>query len=167
MIVSMIAVAEDYEASEELLAGKVDPRHGRAANLLGLLAFEIRLKCAVLVDTGQRPVSHSYDKLLYLLSESARLRIVELATDRSAGHVDFSRFEEILRRLSRAFTLGRYDYELNDQRQPHEAREAGSVWIANGGDPFEADVAFFPMEREALNFGLATWLQENTDTLLA
>lgn len=157
-IKEMIQLADDYEASSETLSEKIYSGHASGANHLVLLALEIRLKCAVLSDTGSRPRGHDYYCLWNKLNPLTQSCVLESAHERFAGHVDYSDLEGVLKALKKVFEIGRYGYEINDQRSPEEAKGAGDEWLKLGGNPSDADLAYYPFERDGLLHGLKDFL---------
>jgi hypothetical protein len=65
-----------------------------------------------------------------------------------------SNIEDVLNDLQKSFNIGRYSYELNDERSDEEAEAAGREWIQNDANEDEADIAYRPMERFSLSFAL-------------
>ena len=159
MIANMEQLANDYEASACILSEKAHRCHGPAASQLGILALEIRLKCAALVDNGSRPRSHDYWSIWQSLEEDTRAELLRLAEERYAGHICLSNLEDVFRRIKHAFEVGRYNYERNDTRSPDDALKAGEEWLENGGNVKDADISYHPYEVHGLNFALLEWLK--------
>lgn len=159
MIANMQKLANDYEASACILSEKAHPCHGPATSQLGILALEIRLKCAALIDSGTRPLSHDYCKIWKSLKQDTQAKLLRLAEERYAGHICLSNLEEIFAGLKLAFEIGRYDYERNDSRSPDVAKKVGKEWLENGAKVEDADISYYPYEVEALNFALFEWLK--------
>lgn len=162
MLRDMFDLAEGYDESASVLSAKLHPCHGPAATLLGILAFEIRLKAVNLASTGTRPASHEYKALWNALDAGLRDEILGSATQQFSGHVNYETMAQLLDNLEKAFKKGRYQYEINDNRSPEETSEAGEKWIEElEGASEKADLAFYPSEVEGLNFSLGKWLWDH------
>ena len=131
--------------------------------MLGLIGLEIYLKAAVLIETNHRPHGHSFKGLWQKLTPETQQKLLDAAEDRVAGHHQLDRLCEILVALERAFSVGRYSYEINDTRTTEEAINAGTQWVEAGTDPFEADLAYFPTERSGLVCALKDFCQHKLE----
>ena len=160
----MILEADDYLSDKDILTRKLNSS-GRGATLLGLIGLEILLKALVLLETRKRPANHDFSGMFSELKGSTQRKLIGEAAERFAGHVDFSDMDHLLGCLRRAFEQGRYSYEVNDERSDEEARQAGMRWLKNGASFEEADIAFFPLELDALVFALRREIKRAIDDL--
>ena len=91
--------------------------------LLRILAFEVLLKCA-LVLCGQEPKkSHVYSKLWRGLPSYAQKEILATAQARMPGHTDLSRLDYLLGWYQFIFEKARYHFELYEDYSTRAARE--------------------------------------------
>lgn len=146
--------AAGHLAAADLLAGILDTRVSHSATLLNVLSFEILLKATRLAETGtERGGSHNYSNIWNEIPCRRRNAILEAATDRNSGHVDYSDMKRLLGAWQKTFTEARYAYEVNEGRTAAEIAAKSFDWD-------NPDFEFFPLELDGLNFALNEWLEE-------
>ncbi|MDX6752077.1 hypothetical protein SH611_19910 [Geminicoccaceae bacterium 1502E] len=64
--------------------------------------------------------------------------------------------------MEKAFTKGRYSYELNAEASIREVERIGREWVENGALLAEAQLAYYPMERDNVFHGLISWMEAET-----
>ena len=127
--------------------------------IIRILAFEILLKCA-LVIAGQEPKSnHNYRKLWLGLPGYVREEILAVANDRMPGHADLTEIEGILDWYQYIFEKARYHYELYEGYTLEEQAELGEFWLSLGAPTHEAVVQYHPLELTCLIAGLNAYVE--------
>ncbi|MBW7933848.1 MAG: hypothetical protein H3C62_09610 [Gemmatimonadaceae bacterium] len=145
-------------ADADVLAQSPVSRSDSAA-LLRILAFEVLLKCA-LVIAGQEPKnSHNYGKLWRGLPGSVRDEVLAVAKARMPGHADLSNVESLLGWYRFIFEKARYHYELYNGYTAQEQSELGALWLSLGAPTEEAVVQYYPLELECLIAGLRAYVE--------
>lgn len=126
-----------------------------SGQIIRILAFEVLLKCALLL-AGQSPkANHNYAKHWLGLPGAARKEILTLAADRMAGSTDFSDVPTLLNWYQYIFEKARYGYELFDGFSAEEKTEIEEIWVTDGSLNQEAFVQYYPLELQSLIFGLS------------
>ena len=154
--------ALDYHEAAKLIASRVGD-YGNSGVILAILAFELLLKCLFLIERGEFPgrtYGHDYARIWRDLGEHTRRHLISTATERQSGHADYQDLDAVLSDLSRAFTQGRYDFEIGRELSDAELKELGRVWIEAGAPDADADFRFRPWERDGLLFALADSIQD-------
>jgi hypothetical protein len=127
--------------------------------IIRILAFEILLKCALIV-VGQEPKnSHNYRKLWLGLPGYVRENILAVATARMPGHADLTNIEETLDWYQFIFEKARYHYELYEGYSLQEQVELGELWLTLGAPTHEAVVQYRPLELQCLIDGLCAYVE--------
>lgn len=119
-----------------------------------ILALEVLLKAAQYAEFGSYQPTHRYLDLWKALPEDMRRKVLAIAAERFAGHVDLTDVEALMNDWHHAFTKGRYYYEIYEHCSYAEQRDLGESWLARGALDHEAAVRFHPMELSALSEGL-------------
>lgn len=128
--------------------------------IIRILAFEILLKCALVV-AGQAPKhSHNYRKLWLGLPAYVRVEILAVANNRMPGHSDLTHIEKILDWYQFIFEKARYHYELYDGYSLQEQTELGELWRSLGAPTHEAVVQYYPSELSCLIAGLSSYIEK-------
>ena len=128
--------------------------------IIRILAFEVLLKCALVV-TGQEPKnSHNYRKLWLGLPGHVCREILAVANDRMPGHADLTKVEDILDWYQYIFEKARYQYELYEGYSLEEQTERGNLWLSLGAPTHEAVVQYYPMELTCLVAGLNAYIEQ-------
>jgi hypothetical protein len=134
-------------------------RASDADALLRVLAFEILLKCALVV-TGTRPArTHNYAELWAALPPVAQDAIVSHATVRMPGHADLSDISSLLKTYQFLFERARYNYEIYEGYSAAEKQDLGELWVAAGAVAKEALVQYHPLELACLIYGLESYIE--------
>ena len=149
----MLRDAEDRLNDASILATSLDTRSD-AASLLRVLAFEVLLKCAVIVNGGSPPKSHNYWAIWQSLPKPAKDSILAVAEDCMPGHTDFSNLQWLLTNYRFVFERARYFYEFYEGYTLQEQNELGNFWISLGSPEAEADVQYRPNELTCLTDSL-------------
>jgi len=91
----MYREAQDRLHDADLLASSLDARSDSQA-IIRILAFEVLLKCALLVANQEPKQNHNYKNLWLGLPGYARKEILGVASKRMPGHADLSEVERLL-----------------------------------------------------------------------
>jgi hypothetical protein len=154
----MFAEANARLHDADILAQSLRARSDSYA-LLRILAFEVLLKCALVV-AGQKPkATHNYRNLWRQLPGKARKAILAVAMARMPGHADLSNVEELLRWYQFIFEDVRYHYELYEGYTLKEQAELGELWLSLGAPTHEAVVQYHPNELTCLVAGLTAYVE--------
>ena len=153
-----------YEAQERLhdadiLAESLDTQSDSQA-IIRILAFEILLKCALLVCSQKAKSNHNYAKLWLGLPGYAQSEILAVAAQNMPSHVDLSHLEELLGWYQFIFEKARYHYELYEDYTLAEQRELGEYWVSIGAPTEEAVVQYHPLELQCLIAGLSAFINK-------
>lgn len=157
----MVESAKNRLADADLLY-----HHGGSTEsvvFLRLLAFEVLLKAAHWVRSGQPRNRHDYLRLWSNLGAENRNRILDAAKDRMGRGPVLQNLCEVLETWSRNFSGIRYEYEKQADRTAEEVHEKGSRWVENDAPLEEADFVFHPEELEALSRALEQHLEDWLD----
>lgn len=155
----MYQEAHDRLHGADILAQSLSA-HSDSQAIIRILAFEVLLKCALLI-CGQKPkANHNYQKLWLGLPGYAQKEILAVATQRMSGHADFSQLEELLGWYQYIFEKSRYHYELYEGYTLDEQRELGEYWISIGAPTREAVVQYHPSELQCLIAGLIFFVEK-------
>ncbi len=155
----------------EILSGSLAATSD-SASLISILAFEVLLKCAILISTDRYKKDHwrkhglegghDYDGLWRLLPDDLQEELIAYSRVRMSGHTVFSDLKMLFRAWKDVFTKARYYYEFYEDRTWDEQRQEGEQWLARGASIDEAKVKYFPNElqclTEALNRYIEDWL---------
>lgn len=135
---------------------------GDAQSVVGVLAFEVLLKCVYRIELGKRPsFGHDYNKGWTDLPETKRQKILISAQNRYGSHADFSSIDAVMRDFRTTFLKARYSYEANESLSNFEIAQKGKAWVDAGAPSNEADFRFRPSELSALVFALSSHIQEH------
>lgn len=127
--------------------------------IIRVLAFEVLLKCALLV-AGQKPkATHNYRNLWLQLPDKARTAILAVAVARMPSHADLSNVEELLGWYQFIFEKARYHYELCEGYTLKEQAALGELWLSLGAPINEAVVQYHPNELTCLIAGLNAYVE--------
>ena len=159
-IVRMYQEAQDRLHDADILAQSLCARSDSQA-IIRILAFEVLLKCALLI-CGQKPkANHNYQKHWLGLPGYVQKEVLSVASKRMPGHADLSQLEKLLSSYQYIFEKARYHYELYDGYTLDEQRELGEYWVSIGAPVNEAVVQYYPSELQCLTVGLSAFI-ENT-----
>jgi hypothetical protein len=154
----MLRDAEDRLNDASILATSLDTRSD-AVSLLRILAFEVLLKCAVVVN-GQTPSkSHNYWNLWQSLPKGAQDSVLAVAATRMPGYADLSNLQWLLANYRFVFERARYFYEFYEAYTLQEQKELGDFWVGLGSPEAEADVQYKPNELVCLTDGLLAYIR--------
>lgn len=145
----MVKLAEEYLCDEKILCESLSDSWS-GAPLLGVLGLEIHLKAVLLFETGERPSNHDFLSIWNKLPKPVQDEVLNEAKNQYPTDTDFRNLEAIFTALQKVFVKGRYSYEINDGRSDAEASEVGALWIDEGGTMEEAELSYYPRERDAL-----------------
>ncbi len=155
----MYCEAQDRLHDADLLALSPDTRSDSNA-IIRILAFEILLKCALLVANQEPKQNHNYKNLWLGLPGYARKEVLAVASERMPGHSDLSEVEKLLLWYQFIFEHARYHYELYDGYSLTEQRELGQYWREIGAPTGEAVVQYYPLELTCLIAGLNAYVEK-------
>lgn len=151
--------ANDRLHDADLLASALDSRSDSRA-IIRILAFEILLKCALLIANQEPKQSHNYKSLWLGLPGYAREEILALASARLPGQADLTDIEKFLFWYQFIFERARYHYELYDNYSLAEQHELGQYWLEIGAPTEEAVVQYYPHELTCLIAGLNAYVEK-------
>jgi hypothetical protein len=141
-------------ADSEYLKGRIDGE-SNGAYLLDLLAFEILLKCCVVLETGQLERGHNYLHIFLKLPLKIRTELVNAAAIRMGPTTDYGDICWLLDLFSSNFIRMRYPYEAYEGMTEETYLKIGSEWIDRGGLVEEATFDFRPDELRGLLYALS------------
>lgn len=154
----MYSEAIDRLGDADILAQSLTARSDSEA-ILRILAFEVLLKCALVV-AGQEPRnSHNYSSLWLGLPVAVREEVLAVANTRMPGHADLSDVGRLLGWYRFIFEKARYHYELYSGYTAHEQSELGALWLSLGAPTEEAVVQYYPLELECFIAGLRAYVE--------
>ena len=122
-----------------------------ASAFLGILAFEILLKCVLRLCGTNVKLGHDYRSLWAELSNSLQQSLLSQARTRLGWNPEVVGLEEVLDALSDAFVDGRYEYDIHKELNQQEFSQIGKEW---DGAPEAGDIAFYTLERRSLIYAL-------------
>jgi hypothetical protein len=158
----MLLAADDYQSDAELLASFPESSF-IGGPVLDVLALEILLKCARLIEQGQRKTSqgsHNYRQIWNELSSNTQQDILARAAARAPSTLSALSVDALLEDWRRDFELARYPYDiLRDETEEAIARRS-TAWANKSGPLDEADFRFHPEELMTLRHGLKLWIEE-------
>lgn len=159
LVQRMYSTALGYRSGEERISqGMADCGH--SAPILGILALEILLKAVRLSLGVNSKKSHDLRKLWSSLDSRVQDDILCRAKKRYGNHANLEDIDRILDDLTKVFLKGRYDYEINQHLSDKEVEKKGADWLEADAPLGEADLCFWPLEKDALIIGAAQYLQE-------
>lgn len=127
--------------------------------LLRILAFEVLLKCALLVS-GQEPKrTHKYADLWNSLPVAVKEDVLAVASENLPDKISFAHLDRVLNSYQFVFEKARYYYEFYEWKSLEEQREEGESWIAQGAPVEEARVQYYPLELRSLISGLVAYVE--------
>jgi HEPN domain-containing protein len=129
-----------------------------AAYLLDLLAFEILLKAALIIDQSKTARNHGYKELFALLSPETQSALLVSAAERMGPHADYSRLDSLLDLWALNFVQLRYPYEKYDGMTREQFVLAAAEWIERGALVEEATFAYYPQELTDLLYSLSQYV---------
>jgi hypothetical protein len=142
----MLREAARLAADAQYLRGSVHTE-SNGAYLLELLAFEILLKCCVLLECGSLERGHDYVRIFLRLNSRARQGIVEEAAQRMGPIADYSDPYWLLDLFSSNFTRTRYPYEAyRPGMSEADYARMGAEWVDRRALIEEATFDFRPNE---------------------
>jgi hypothetical protein len=130
-----------------------------APQLLSILGFEVLLKCALHLCDVPASYNHEYADLWQKLPPKVRAQVLAVARARMFGHADLKRLRRILDAHKHVFMRARYYYELSAGLTARQVRAKGRAWIKRGARNWEAEVKYYPSERECLIAGLRVFIE--------
>lgn len=128
--------------------------------LLRILAFEVLLKCALVLSGREPKRTHVYTKLWRELPGHARKEILAVAEARMPGQTDFSRLDHLLGWYQFSFERARYHFELYEGYSIEEQQELGEFWEELGASSEEAVVQYHPLELLCFIDGLRSFIEK-------
>ena len=143
----------------DILAQSGDAQSDSQA-IIRILAFEVLLKCALLICDQKAKSNHNYKKLWLGLPGYAQKEVLAVAAESMPGHADLSRLEELLGWYQFIFEKARYHYELYEDYTFDEQRELGEFWVSIGAPTNEAVVQYYPSELRCLIAGLSVFVEK-------
>lgn len=150
------AVARLHDA--DLLAQSLEAQSD-SQSIIRILAFEVLLKCALLVS-GRKPArSHNYVDLWTGLPAPVKEEILRVANGRMPGHSDLTDITKLLTSYKFVFEQARYYYELYEGKSIEEQRAEGQAWLASGGHVDDARARYYPLELDCLVAGLLAYIE--------
>lgn len=156
----MLIAASSYYEDADILAESADS-DGDGSIQLRILSLEIFLKCARLIEHGQRKTrkgGHDYSSIWSDLSPSTQTFVLQAASARAHTSLNAQSVVDVLKDLQCVFELARYPYELlADEAEPSIAKR-GADWQAAGQPLDQADFRFHPEETMTLVHGLRLWV---------
>lgn len=155
----MFNEAQERLHDADILAQSLDARSDSQA-IIRILAFEVLLKCALLVCGQKAKANHNYQKLWLGLPGYVQDEVLVVAAQRMPGHVDLSRLEELLGWYQFIFEKARYHYELYEDYTLDEQSELGEFWVSIGAPTKEAVVQYHPSELQCLIAGLSAFVEK-------
>ena len=155
----MFHEAQERLHDADILAQSLNTRSDSQA-IIRILAFEVLLKCALLVCGQKAKSNHNYRKLWLGLPGYVQKEVLAVASERIPGHADLSRFEDLLGWYQFIFEKARYCYELYEDYTLEEQRELGEYWVALGAPTEEAVVQYYPSELQCLIAGLSAFVEK-------
>lgn len=153
----MYADALDRLHDARILKSAVGTRSDASA-LLDILAFEVLLKCASLLTSGDVRRSHNYLGIWSSLPPAAQEEILSVSRNRMPGHADLSRVSDLLKNYEFIFEKARYQYEFYEGYTSKEVSELGALWVELGSPASEAMVSYRPLELASLIDGLRAFI---------
>jgi hypothetical protein len=144
----------------DILGGSLSTMSDSQA-IIRILAFELLLKCALLISGKEPKRNHNYKKHWLELPDDVRNEVLVVATNRMLGHTDLSDIEKLLNWYQFIFEKARYHYELYENYSLEEQRELGEYWVAIGSPTEEAVVQYYPNELNCLVTGLTTYIEKS------
>lgn len=158
----MLDTAQEYENAVSVITGKTIPT-GASAQLLGILAFEILLKAAWLLEKNKiASFGHNYVDGFAKLSDPTKVYVIEKGNQEFETYstLNLVSVDSILKDLEKNFLDGRYDYEVNMELSDFENEQKGINWHRAGSDLAKADFRYRPDELDALRYGLRCWVED-------
>lgn len=165
---AILSDAESYYVSAKTLSQRCHEDHGRATAMLKLLAFELALKAAFVLDQNKDArKTHDYPKIWQGLKPATQVLILEMAGT-EVGTIDgtnelryeTSRLEQKLERWKEAFTEGRYSFSKNLNRSKKQIQDVGKKWIADGCPDEDADYEYGGEDLYGLYSAIIKWCND-------
>lgn len=151
---------DDADVLETSISTKSDSGY-----LLRLLAFEVSLKCVLVIHDINPSNSHNYFNQIKKLPSQIYDRIIDLAENRMAGHTDFSNHQVLLKTFSKNFIALRYTYEKYKNIDENEYLRRGNEWYEAGCPVDKAEFIYYASELfcliDAMLKEIKKWLDEN------
>lgn len=156
--VRMFNDAQDRLHDADILARSLSAISDSQA-LLRILAFEVLLKCALLVS-GQEPKrTHKYADLWDSLPAAAQEEVLAVASENMPDKNSLVHLDRVLNAYQFVFEKARYYYEFYEWKSLEEQREEGASWVAQGAPVEEARVQYYPLELRGLIAGLVAYVE--------
>lgn len=155
----MFNEAQERLHDADILAQSLDAQSDSQA-IIRILAFEVLLKCALLICGQKAKANHNYQKLWLGLPGRAQKEVLLVAAHCMPGHADLSRLEELLGWYQFIFEKARYHYELYEDYTLDEQSELGKFWVSIGAPTNEAVVQYYPSELQCLIAGLSAFVEK-------
>ena len=159
-IVRMYHEANDRLHDADILATSLAAQSDSQA-IIRILAFEVLLKCSLLLCNQEPKQNHNYKKLWLGLPGHARNEILSVAKARMPGHADLSDIDKLLVWFQFVFERARYHYELYENYSLEEQTELGCYWEELGAPVDEAVVQYHPNELACLIAGLNAYVEKS------
>jgi hypothetical protein len=154
----MYIEANERMHDADLLAQSMQAKSDSQA-VLRILAFEVLLKCALLLCNLTPKKNHKYRSLWLALPGYAQKEILSVAVDRMPGHTDLTDIEKLLGWYQFIFEKARYYYEFYENYTLDEQRELGKYWLELDAPTNEAEVQYYPSELQCLIDGLNAFVE--------
>ena len=156
--VRMFNEAQDRLHDAEILARSLSAVSDSQA-LLRILAFEVLLKCALLVSGKEPKRTHHYADLWNSLPRAVQDEVLAIASENLTSLSTRAQLDNALTAYQFIFQKARYYYEFYEGMSLEEQREEGDSWIAGGACDEEARVRYYPLELHGLIAGLETYIE--------
>ena len=155
----MFCDAQDRINDADILAGSLETLSDSQA-IIRILAFEVLLKCALLVCGQKAKANHNYNKLWLGLPGYVQQEIMEVAANHRTGYADLTNLEKLFKWYQYIFEKARYHYELYENYSLAEQAELGEYWNSIGAPIEEAVVQCHPNELACLTAGLIAFIEK-------
>lgn len=160
----MFAEANERLQDADILSCSLNSASDSQA-ILSILAFEVMLKCALLLCGQKAKNTHDYYKLWQGLPGSVQKEILRVAYDHMPGHSDLTKIDKLLWWYRFVFEKARYHYELYEGYTLAEQQALGDFWVELGAPIDEAVVQYFPSELRCLIAGLSAFIRQKLSNL--
>lgn len=124
----MFSEALDRINDADILAGSLESQSDSQA-IIRILAFEVLLKCALLVGGQKAKANHNYNNHWLRLPGYVQQEIMEVAVHRRCGYADLSNLEKLFKWYQFIFEKARYHYELYENYSLAEQAELENFGI--------------------------------------
>jgi hypothetical protein len=161
----MCREAESRNKDADLLESNISTASD-SGYLLRLLAFELSLKCVLVINGIEPRSSHDYCSLMGKMPEEICDKVFKVAVERMAGHADYSDRTKLLKKYEENFIALRYPYEKYENMTEEEYLQYGNLWVEIGSPVEEGEFIYYPSELDGLVYALLKeankWLGDNS-----